>query len=399
VRQVLLGLTSPPETIPIFGVSAPRDWGDPDRETEAIVSQAAVVPAPWERILQVKGREAGEFLQAMLTQDVARLDAGACVPAALADRKGHFVADLWVLRADSWYIRVRSDRMAAVMGVFEQHRIAEDVRWREVDYARHLLLVGPDAARFMDGAVEAAGRQGTPIHGTVLADGSLWMRVRETRFSPCPGDGQDEFLLAFTTGTPAVVAPASGAPVPWSAVNWTDLATLPLAGWTAFNAARIRSGVPWHGLDGGEERLVPEVVPDDRISYEKGCYLGQETIARLRYQGKMNWKIQRVEIEGGVDATETYDRHDRSSGHGVRTAAAGDPAARAPMVAGVRAAEPSDSGDLLNDKGQRVGWLTSAARTLQGPAPALAFLHRSWRESPGGLRLASGATVSWVGEL
>ncbi|MEY3547393.1 MAG: hypothetical protein RLZZ313_1755, partial [Verrucomicrobiota bacterium] len=54
-------------------------------------------------------------------------------------------------------------------------------------------------------------------------------------------------------------------------------------GWSALDLARIEAGIPRFGVDIDESHLPPEAGLDrDGISYTKGCYIGQETIARIR---------------------------------------------------------------------------------------------------------------------
>ena len=72
----------------------------------------------------------------------------------------------------------------------------------------------------------------------------------------------------------------------------------PVAGFTAqpltaANAARIEQGTPWFGCDLTVDNLPQEAQRDDRaISFKKGCYLGQETVARLDALGHVNWKFR-----------------------------------------------------------------------------------------------------------
>jgi len=169
----------------------------------------------------------------------------------------------------------------------------------------------------------------------------LWMRIRET--------GAAEFLLLLHGGTPDDLLERTRA-----------LADPPVRiGWDAFNLARIQAGTAWFDLDGDEARLVPEVLPPDRVSYAKGCYLGQETLARLHHQGQLNWRLHRIRV-----------------------------AAEQP---------PAEAADIVLADGAKAGWVTSQAADPAGGVLALAFLHRRVPCGSEGLRLASGETISCLG--
>jgi folate-binding protein YgfZ len=71
----------------------------------------------------------------------------------------------------------------------------------------------------------------------------------------------------------------------------------PEVGARAIHLRRIEAGTPWFGLDGDESRLVPEIVPEDRVSFSKGCFLGQETIARVHWRGRVRRRIARLLLD------------------------------------------------------------------------------------------------------
>lgn len=68
---------------------------------------------------------------------------------------------------------------------------------------------------------------------------------------------------------------------------------------SAFHAARTRAGFPWHGIDFDEKNLPQETCRHDAISFTKGCYLGQETVARLDALGQVQKQLMRWRVEGG----------------------------------------------------------------------------------------------------
>jgi folate-binding protein YgfZ len=325
----------------VLGTEAVADFGDERAEHAAVRSGAGILPAPWERYLRVTGRDARALLQNLLTQDIASLAPGRSAPAALASPKGHLLCPLRVLARDdgSFDLRVQSDRIARLVEALDRHRIREQASWTARPEGAAFLLLGPGAGA-LGRALGLDLEEGTREGGEASPFGpeALWMRVRETGSSDLLIFLPPDQLGRFWEASRAAVPP--GRPV----------------GWSAFNLARIEAGRAWFGLDADEHRLVPEPGYDDHVSYTKGCYLGQETLARLHHLGKLNWKIRTLAIEG-----------------------------EAPPVRGV---------DLLTTGSDRVGWITSVARHPAGGFRALGYLHRRFLENPGALRLRDGSPVS-----
>lgn len=329
--------------IEIFGGKAPRSFGDWAGEYASLIDGAGLLTAPWELVVEVTGADRAQFLQSMLTADIASLSEGRCVPAASADRKGHIQADLWMLHAgDRFLVRTRRDRWSALNGILDKHRITEDVHWYLAESPGEgnaaYLLLGPKAPAIAQGlgiGFEEGSREGGSLPPE-LGSG-IWMRVREV--------SSQDFLFWVSEADPSPflerVAALAEPPVP--------------VGWDAFNLRRIECGTAWFGLDGDETRLVPELVPADRISLSKGCYLGQEPLARLHYQGQQNWRLS--------------------------------------IVQGVATPPPDPGSDLKDPDGVRAGWLTSLAARPDGGFSALAYLHRRYLPGTPEFFLESGEKV------
>ncbi|MCA9728569.1 MAG: hypothetical protein KC729_12850 [Candidatus Eisenbacteria bacterium] len=291
---------------------------------------AAWIEAPWERAITVTGKDAARFLHNLLTQDVLGMAVGSTRPAVLADRKGHLVAELWIWREEESRLRLRTaaPTIDAVLDVFARHRVMERVEWSVRPDPSFAVLVCGREAGFALGIDPGLG-------GGALADcgpDGLWFRVRE-----------------LTPEDVVIVADADRADTVRAHLH----AVVPI-GWETFDRARIEAGRAWMGIDADGDRLVPEPGWDDRISYTKGCYLGQETLARLHYQGRLNWSLERISWMG-----ETVD----------------------------------PGTDLRDPGGDRVGWVTSA-RASGDRVVALGYLHRRAREESLPVSLPDGRVVS-----
>jgi folate-binding protein YgfZ len=164
----------------------------------------------------------------------------------------------------------------------ERYIITEDVRItdRTREFAQ-IRLVGPDAPRLVALLAEKEPQVIAAINDPAeLMAGNL--RVRRNDSTGAPG-----FDL---------LCGADDAPKIWRAL--VDQGAQP-AGLDVYHILRLESGTPEYGLDIDDSNLPQEVDRDARaISFTKGCYLGQETICRIRDLGHANRKLAGLRIEG-----------------------------------------------------------------------------------------------------
>ena len=86
-----------------------------------------------------------------------------------------------------------------------------------------------------------------------------------------------------------------------------------LVGFKALDQFRIEAGIPWYGRDFGEANLPQETGEEEAVSYSKGCYLGQEVVARLHYRGQVSrvlcgLSFDADEVPGSGTALDLEDR-------------------------------------------------------------------------------------------
>ncbi|WP_419194788.1 YgfZ/GcvT domain-containing protein [Novipirellula herctigrandis] len=95
------------------------------------------------------------------------------------------------------------------------------------------------------------------------------------------------------------------------ATAWLDSNGIAVADVSAFHAARTIAGYPWYGIEIDESNLPQEIGRDAQtISFTKGCYLGQETVARLDAMGQVQKKLVRWSIDGAVPPAQTKLEHE-----------------------------------------------------------------------------------------
>jgi len=216
--------------------------------------------------LAVRGPDAVEYLQGQLTNDVEALAPGAGCYAALLDRKGHLTSDMRLLRLDAGEIRLdlEPDLAPAVLKHLRTYSIGRDVQVEDETTEWAIVsALGPRAA-------ELTGFEGLgPEHA---------QRSRQW-------DGVEVLGVATDTGVDLVVRPDRTSAL----LALLDAAGLAAVSEEAAEIIRIESGRPRFGLDIGAEHMPAEAgIVDRAVNFEKGCYIGQEPVARLHYRGKPN---------------------------------------------------------------------------------------------------------------
>lgn len=242
--------------------------------------------------VEVSGGEAVQFLNGMLTNDVARLEEGAWMHAAFPNPQGRLVASVRVFRTGGAFLfdteAATTERMLKAL---ERFTLAGDFRVRDVTGEMATLSVqGAGASEIVRAAL---GETAADVsRGRVVAARLQDAQVTVVRATHTAEDGFDLFVSAADAGAlwDALVA-AGGRP----------------AGFDALEVLRVEAGVPRYGIDASEANVVLEVVNEDEaVSYTKGCYAGQEIIARIHWRGHVAKKLAGLvfarEVEPPADA-------------------------------------------------------------------------------------------------
>jgi len=220
--------------------------------------------------LLVSGPEAAEYLQGQITNDVETLAPGDGLYAALLDRKGHMQADMRVLRPgeepDLW-IDTEPTALAAARRHLQTYKIGRQVEVDDVTEERAILsLIGPRA-------VEVAGTAALPEHAceaTTIA-------------------GAEVVAVGTAAGVDAIVPSADCERVRAALLGAGAVEVSP----EAAEILRVEAGRPRFGAEMGTETMPAEAgIVEDAVSFTKGCYIGQETVARLHYKGRPNRRLR-----------------------------------------------------------------------------------------------------------
>lgn len=268
----------------------PETFTDPAQEYEALAHTAGIIDLPHAGVLRLRGADRVRFLNAMVTNDVAKLPAGRACQALLTTTKGKIVADLLVLaRADDLLLMVMQGPVARVVEALESHIIADDVTLEDLGAEYGLIAVDGPKARDLVWRIFA--RDPLPLEPLAFTENEYQgMRAVVLRHAVSGGKGM--LLLSPRADLPRMRE--------YLVQGGIGMDAIPV-GRAAWNTRRIENGLPWFGADIGEDNFPAECrLEASHVSFEKGCYMGQETIARMHYRGHPNWLLVGLSADAGA---------------------------------------------------------------------------------------------------
>lgn len=220
-------------------------------------------------IAMLAGEDRKGWLQGQITQDLRSFETGAYTQACVLSPTGQIVADigLWDLGKE-YAMLLPEAATASCIKRLRQMLILEDVKIQELTASHGLISIqGPTASQVLGERIELPRLSA----GIVEAQNGT---VRLLRHDRCGTGGWD--IVFPSSSVKEVVKIIEGiAPV----------------GFDAWNAARIEVGIPVYGEDMNEKTLMMEMGPDfiaRTVSFDKGCYTGQEIVERIRSRGHAN---------------------------------------------------------------------------------------------------------------
>jgi len=237
--------------------------------------------------LQVTGRDRQTFLQGMVSNDVAALKPGEGCYAFLLDSIGHVLADVRVLCVeDALLLDVESGMAPFVRDTLEKYRVMEKCRITDVTaMTAQAFLGGEDAPAALASLGVTGAAEWTEGRNAVAPLAGTDSYVAATRLIPGPG---------FDVYTTAPAVDLRAALTALGAEERTD---------ADLEALRVEAGVPRFGRDMDRRVLAPETGQRARaISYRKGCYIGQEIVARIDARGHTNRALAGLRLEAAPDA-------------------------------------------------------------------------------------------------
>jgi folate-binding protein YgfZ len=246
-------------------------------------------------LVHVRGDDRVSWLNGQITNDVREMTRGEGVYALAVTVRGKIMADVWALdRGDELALLLPESARAAVLESFERQIIMEDVELATDHALRVISVQGPRAA-------EVAREAGLEAHRCdELGAGGVFVLLD----AAARDDGLQRLLAAAER--------AGGREVEQS----------------GFELARLRAGRARFGADFSDQNYPQEAgLKSLAVSFNKGCYLGQEVVCTLENRGRLSRSLVRLEADGALElprGTELRDAQDHAIGHVTSSAIDGE---------------------------------------------------------------------------
>jgi folate-binding protein YgfZ len=264
--------------------TVPADYGDHVAEHRALRESAGLIDRTALGRAVATGRDRAAFLQGMLTNDVKGLAAGQGCAAAFLDAHGKVMSLLAVYALpDQLWIEAPVGTTDKLLQLLDKYLISEKVEFESADDAFVVLAVQGPAAPAL---IEKLSGQPVPAAPYAHVEATL--------------AGIPARVINRPEGTPPGVhcwtEPQHGAAL-WRAL--AEAGAVPV-GHTALDVLRVEAGVPWYGIDVDDTVIMPEAQSrlESLVHYQKGCYIGQEVVARVKYRGHVNRALSGLVVEG-----------------------------------------------------------------------------------------------------
>lgn len=312
----------------LFGWQVVQKFSTVDAEYRALQESAGLVDLSCSGVFELQGDDRTRFLHGMVTNDIKSLTPGGGCYAAFLSPQGRMTADLKTFCCEDSLILTTDPAVREKLGPALRKYIIGDrpLLLDRSDELALLSLQGPKATVLLASMLPQAPSLERPYeHCEAMLAGTRTRICRVGRTSP----GGLDFIVE-----------RQSLPRVWDLIlaSGKKDGVLPV-GFESFNVHRIEAGIPWYGLDMDENTLPIEAgLEKSAISFTKGCYIGQESVARITYRGHVNRKLMGLSLSG------------------IR---------------------PASKGDKVSKDGQEVGWVTSSAYSPSlRIAIALGYLRR-----------------------
>jgi len=284
----LLASAAIPHKLTVYrGVLTPQELDAPAREMAALVTGAAVHDLGWFNRVAVRGEDRFRWLSGMVTNTVNELEVNAGAWNLVLNAQGRIQGDLTVWREkDELELEIAADQFERLMAHLEGFIVMDDVELVALNEETALGLTG-------QASDEALGRLSLPTLPVPLTATRVEWNGVDLRIVRGYGAHVPHYeFWANETGIKRVL-------------KGLRTAGAALVGSASVDAFRIAEGIPAYGIDMTERDLPQETSQMRALNFNKGCYLGQEIVERIRSRGSVHRRLRQLELIGPVPPAGT----------------------------------------------------------------------------------------------
>src|SRR6267378_79022 len=281
----------------------PLSYTNPVEEYWAIRNHSGMADLSHLGLLQITGKDRLSFLNGLLTNETLNMKDGTGVRSALLNTKARVIADLYLCaREDDLVIDTGDVPGAIVKEILDRFIIIEDVHVEDITSEFvHLTLQGQQAAENAGALFGVTFAEMKPLQHKMLGPSMIANRDRT---------GQSGYDM---------IIPNDEAEGVWQSLLLKGVTPV---GLDSLEILRIEAGYSRYGVDVDENIIILEAGYKDAISFNKGCYLGQEVVARATHIGRVNKNLVKFRTDSNhvPNPRSKISSSDREAGYVTRAA-------------------------------------------------------------------------------
>jgi folate-binding protein YgfZ len=270
------------------GAIAAARFSDPQVELTALRTGCGVYDLGFRARISLTGGDRVRWLNGMVTNNIRDLAVGRGVYAFLLNPQGRILADLYAYnRGESIIIETDRTQVEKLLATFDHYIIMDDVEVADLgDQVTTLGVAGPNARAVL----RASGIEIPEMQPLQVFDAKCTCDCDCTQCTVVRGEdaAHESYELWLAS---------SDVKKTWDALVAAGATAV---GFEALELERIVSGIPLYGVDIRERDLPQETEQDRALNFNKGCYVGQEIVERIRSRGAVHRKFTGFLAEGGA---------------------------------------------------------------------------------------------------
>jgi len=318
-----------------LGVETTLSFSDPKQELEILQSGCAVFQVNWRALINVSGKDRVRWLHNMVTNNVRDLQLNRGAHNFVLNAQGRILGDLDIFnRGESLLLETDRKQVETLLATLRRFIIMDKVELAELGTGiTGIGIAGPKAERVLASAgINVSGMQPLEIQDQRIDENAIQI-IRGAENKP----------NWFEIWTDAANAPAI-------AKKLTNSGALPV-GAEALEMWRILRGIPQYGKDIRDRDLPQETGQMQALNFNKGCYIGQEIVERIRSRGQVHRKFTGFEFAGSVPSLGKFEAEGRSFAELTSVASVPDSAGKREIGLGYVRVESVPESGVLNLNG------------------------------------------------
>ncbi len=279
------------------GWTLPLHYSDPIAEHLAVRSDVGITDISFQGVLELTGEDRASFLHRLISNDVENLSVGDGNYATLLTHRGKIIADINVYNLEeSIYLITAPQAIDSLFTELDKYIIADDVELKKVTDVGIIGVVGPKASELVESVLNTENLDSLTEYGSVSVEFNT-DRILCIRSDFFGGMG---FQIITSSGNLEEL---------WNSLTSNRSNVTPF-GYQTQESLRIEAGTPLYSKELTDSVIPLEAELDYAIDFEKGCYIGQEIVARMKYRGHPNRLLRGIEIKSESlipENTKIYD--------------------------------------------------------------------------------------------